>query len=1161
MRFIAIRPIRLFIPLLFLLVPVFLFAQQGKTDRVFSSLILQKNIPDSARIIPSPFKEIVHRSLSTAGAMETLYEAIIYTKNGRSLLDRGINVQSILPGFVTARISISDAERLATMNDVDFITAPAINYHHNDLAVAATGATLLHNGRLNNTSYKGKNVIVAIIDSGIDWDHPDFRDPADQTKSRILRIWDQTITPIAGETSPSGFGFGVEYTKAHIENEIDGTPANFVREQDVNGHGTHVTGTAAGNGAGGSSSKYAGMAPEADIVVIKGGNGSFSDNNIIDALSYLQTLSGSLGKPIVVNMSLGGQFGPHDGTTPLEVAVDNFTSSSGGRIAVISAGNDNGTNIHNQLTLAASGSNSVTFIVPAGSGGVDVLAYRIYLDNNSDISATLTAPEGATVSANVGQSSNALVVGGAFRGYVDNFVDAGNGDRYVEIYISRIVPTTSPGGTWTLALTNNTGNILTADGWLYYKSSSFSGTTITGGNSNYLVGTPGNATSAITVASYVSRLAWSSTGGNVSYNSPAQGDNISTFSAIGPRRDNVQKPDIAAHGQAVISSYSSNTTPAASTTQVVVPGLYRINQGTSMSSPVVAGGVALLLQANPTASASQIKTFLTSTANTDALTGAVPNTTWGYGKADVFKAASEMFNCSPGLRKMYQYDNSATQVNEASLGLTSERVAVRFTTDMGGNLAGFFLHSHTTFTDLVAEVRNTSGVNPGTLIQTLNIPASSIDINSWNYIDLSSYNLTLATATDYHIVIYRSTAAGWSVKVDNVSPDSRTTTSGDGITWTPQAFDVRIRPVVYNNSQLAGTIASINSTDTRTVNSSNQFINGSCQLINQVVPFGGNPVTGSVESMVWIESSVPVHNTIPFVARHYQITPAENPATSTALVTLYFTQQEFTDFNNHPGSVLNLPANSVDIANKTNLRVGKLSGSSNNGSGLPSSYNSGSSSTIDPVDTDIVWNVAASRWEVTIYVDGFSGFVIQSASTNILPVHLEYFTGQKHNTVNNLKWKVNCYSSSANFEIERSVDGVNFNSIGSIGATESRCQDPFNFSDALPATGKNFYRVRITDASGLVKYSGIILLVSGEDVITAVYPSSLRPGEFLQVSYQGLPGAEFILSDGTGRKLFSRQLVKGVQSFETGIRSGGVYFYRIVNPGGTPGASGKLIIQ
>src|SRR5262249_3868101 len=141
--------------------------------------------------------------------------------------------------------------------------------------------------------------------------------------------------------------------------------------------------------------------------------------------------------------------------------------------------------------------------------GTDVFEYRVYSNDNSSVSATVTAPGGGgTVTANAGQSVNGLVLAGGFVVFVTNAIEAGNNNRYVDVYIQRNGSnTTNPTGTWTLDVTNNTGNSLTMDGWLYYKNAVFS-TALVGGDNNFLVGSPGNATSAITAASYVAKLGW-----------------------------------------------------------------------------------------------------------------------------------------------------------------------------------------------------------------------------------------------------------------------------------------------------------------------------------------------------------------------------------------------------------------------------------------------------------------------------------------------------------------------------------------------------------------------------------------------------------------------------------------------------------------------------
>ncbi|MGI8635633.1 MAG: S8 family serine peptidase, partial [Segetibacter sp.] len=391
---------------------------------------------------------------------EERYECIVYTKNARSLSDSGMLINSSFPTFATVWATLEQIVRMAEMRQVDFIEAPKVLNKVNDLVVGSSGASLLHQRRLNNTVYKGKNVLMAIFDSGIDWKHLDFRNPDDTTKSRILRIWDQTLTAVSGEAPPAGFNYGVEYSQSQINNEIDGTPANFVREKDTDGHGTHVAGTAAGNGSALPSKKYTGVAPESDIIIIKGGDSSFLDSRVIDAITYLQTLSTTLGKPVVLNLSLGTLLGAHDGTRPVEAAINSFTSSASGRAVAAAAGNDGGSNKHNQLSLAANGAGTVSFTVPAGasgSSGSEVFSYRIYSSTNGSLNAALTPPGGgAAVTVTAGQFTSSNILSGNFTISFDNNIDPGNNIRYVDVSLGRNGSNTaSPAGTYTLPLPNN----------------------------------------------------------------------------------------------------------------------------------------------------------------------------------------------------------------------------------------------------------------------------------------------------------------------------------------------------------------------------------------------------------------------------------------------------------------------------------------------------------------------------------------------------------------------------------------------------------------------------------------------------------------------------------------------------------------------------------
>ncbi|RPH37847.1 hypothetical protein EHM92_01615, partial [bacterium] len=208
-----------------------------------------------ARLHPA-FKALLEEALDANGRVRMARPelssergAIIHTSDATMLRAAGIRVQSVYHGFITALVRPLDILQLSTMDAVDFIDPGEESFPQMDVSLAETGASLLHAGFFNNTPYKGDGAVVLIYDTGIDWKHLDFRDPTDSTKSRILAIWDQTLTPGSGEFSPAGFSYGIEYTKAQIEDEIDGSPAGYVREADTHGHGTHVAGTAAGNGS------------------------------------------------------------------------------------------------------------------------------------------------------------------------------------------------------------------------------------------------------------------------------------------------------------------------------------------------------------------------------------------------------------------------------------------------------------------------------------------------------------------------------------------------------------------------------------------------------------------------------------------------------------------------------------------------------------------------------------------------------------------------------------------------------------------------------------------------------------------------------------------------------------------------------------------------
>jgi len=735
---------------------------------------------------------------------------IVKTSNVAELKSHGFNVNSSFNDFATVRLNTSDLTKLALLRSTKFISAGEIYYPTNNVGGATVGAKLLNSGYANSTQYKGQGVLVCIIDTGIDWAHLDFRDPTDNTKSRIVYIWDQTLTKTGSEKTPedrdgtnfSGLNYGVEYSQTDINNEIDGSPAGFVRERDVHGHGTHVAGTAAGNGATRTDRKYAGIAPEADILVVKAGDGSFPTNNWIDGLTYASKVAIQQGKALVVNMSLGSDSGPHDGTTTGEQAVDNFVSSANGRVCVISAGNSGSDLIHVTGSLAHSNTKDFNFNVPTytpqSSASNDYFLFNLWFDGNGTVSTNVTSPNSIQVSSS--SSTNDGYV------YIGNSVSGLNNNREVEFEIYDSDASKTPAsGNWKISVTNNSGSSMVYHGWLYKTTFN---ATLTGADANYTVGSPGNASNALTVGSFVTRWRWPSIDGNsYHYNGTELSDDISSFSSIGPRRDGAQKPDIAAPGQAIISVKSADSSP---NNVYVIPGdKYLVEQGTSMASPMTAGCVALLLQQNPNLTYSQVKSYITNNAFTDSYTSTVPNKYWGYGKLNIFRAMVNLLNSGwSGNFHTYVYD----QWNNVQYGYTNlspnNKIAVRFTPGINGDITGVLIHLYNANNisgNLSFEIWSDNGGLPGTKLgNTVNYDATNLDL-SWNYINLQSSNVSVSSGTDYHIVTYFTAGSATGFMLDDGNVDNRSSVySSSSSTWGAFNYDLRIRPIIATDKSLVG---------------------------------------------------------------------------------------------------------------------------------------------------------------------------------------------------------------------------------------------------------------------------------------------------------------------------------------------------------------------
>lgn len=767
---------------------------QGLTDARRQKLHPQFQVLlEESRLRPSAWKEMPGFSISRNERGEDVVGAIIYTEKPEALRKSGIHVNSVYPGFVTARLTLAELERLTNLNEVTYIDPGTVNYPTLDVSVHEVGVGLLHAGFLNNTPYRGAGAIVLIYDTGIDWKHLDFRNPSDTTKSRILAIWDQTLTPsFPGEVSPSDFRYGVEYTKAHLDDELDGTPTGFVRQVDRNGHGTHVAGTAVGNGLS-TGGKYTGVAPEADIIVVKGGDESFMEDRMIDGLTYAVNKAAQFGKPIVVNWSIGSQRGPHDGTRPYEVAINSVVATPG-RVVVVSAGNDGASNIHLEGRLSPAEFRDIQVTVPSytpnpGSNN-DQFVLEVWFQGSHAVNATVFSPNGLSTSGPDGTIT------------LSDGVSAANGHRWITLWVRDGTETVPPReGTWTLRLSNPSTSAVQFDAWLAVRRVGKTLATLVGGGNSKTVSMPGTAIGAITVGSFVTKWGWPTHDGrSFGYPGPDRTDNISTFSSIGPTRDGRQKPDIAAPGQGIAAALSSSVDTSTVRTQIL-PGIKTyLLQGTSMSAPHVAGAAALLLGAFPTATAERIKSLLTTTANADDFTGAVPNVTWGFGKLDVLQAMARAISGSASVtRSILRYDQ--TGAHELAPTLTgSVKLAVRISPTVSGKITRVMMNTTVPARNPIfgtgsvrCELFSSVGGLPGSRIgNAVDWPLSLLTAATYNSVIATAMNAEVSAGREYFIVLSLTNPLDTLRLRTDVGTAERSY-QFDGSRWMAVARNLRIR--------------------------------------------------------------------------------------------------------------------------------------------------------------------------------------------------------------------------------------------------------------------------------------------------------------------------------------------------------------------------------
>lgn len=531
----------------------------------------------------------------------------------------GFVAEELLGGYAIVRIREELAPLLLSAEEILWTEVPARVYTEAASGKRAACVTSLQTG---NPELTGAGVLVAMIDSGIDYAHPDFRN-ADGT-TRIAALWDQTAGNSTSEETgrqegmeaperivsedgtefanlpPEGYLDGVLYTRERIDAALRGERTaeggSLVPEADVSGHGTHVAGIAAGNGRA-SGGRYRGVAYESTLLVVKLG-GTQADpfpqtTNLMSAVDFCVRYAVNAGRPLSINLSFGNNEGAHDGKSLLETYLDGVALYGRNCICIGTGNNaalgrhvggtfrktaderENGTVDGNERNGIQS--DSETEILVIVGNGERRIRMGLWLSSFDEIGLALVSPSGVIRELPEGLRG----MGTAIKGYpVANGLVLDFGNSVAEVFSGEATPYRSirevgitlrgengeiEAGTWRIRL--HPVRILEGvyDIWLTGEVQS----TLT----RFLQATPERTLTIPSTAEYPIAVA--------AYD--ARTESITSFSGRGyPRARDYIKPDLAAPGVEIVSCAPG--------------GGYTTKTGTSMATPFVTGSGALLLQ-------------------------------------------------------------------------------------------------------------------------------------------------------------------------------------------------------------------------------------------------------------------------------------------------------------------------------------------------------------------------------------------------------------------------------------------------------------------------------------------------------------------------------------------------------------------------------------
>lgn len=523
------------------------------------------------------------------------WEVIVkFTGSLKEVLEKypGVKGEELLNSYGILTVPEDEVDRIASEIQIAYMEKPKRLFFAQE--PLETGGSPMAIGQ-NDGPYTGRGVLMAVIDSGIDYGHPDFRNPDGST--RIAQLWDQTL--------------GKVYTKDQIDQAL-AAPDSFERyeivpSRDLSGHGTHVAGIAAGNGRA-SDGKYKGMAPDSTLLVVKlgapGENSFPRTTELMRAVNYALLQGEERKMPVVVNLSFGNNYGGHDGSALLETYLDSV-SSYGRSVIVTGTGNEGASSIHTGGRLSAE---NVPVEIPFFAGAYETgFSIQIWKNFSDIFTIDLRHPSGRTVGRIRPETGTQRI---PMEG-TELLLYYGVPSPYSvsqEIFID-FIPTGSyvDAGIWEIILTPERIAEGAFDLWMPGQSVLSAGTGFLYPVESTTLTIPSTATKILSVAAYDAR-----------YNK------LADFSGRGfTRNDRQIKPDVAAPGVEIISAAPG--------------GGYAPRSGTSMAVPYVSGLAARMMEEgiiegkDPYLYGEKIKAFLHRNAKELEVRQVYPNPELGWG--------------------------------------------------------------------------------------------------------------------------------------------------------------------------------------------------------------------------------------------------------------------------------------------------------------------------------------------------------------------------------------------------------------------------------------------------------------------------------------------------------------------------------------------------